>query len=92
MAADIIKVVLTPDYIVELTSDSPDVKSLVDTITKNRDLINPEKIDVKCDNHEFDVESFAEVIQDLVRDYLEAIRLEQESLESELKILRGGVE
>ena len=89
MVTDKIKVILAKGCDVELTSDSPDVKLLVDTITKNRESIDPEKIGVKCDNSEFDEKSFAEVIQELVRDYLEAIKLERESLEAELKILRG---
>ena len=47
---------------------------------------------VECDNSEFDAESFAEMVHELVRDYLEAIKLERKSLEVELKVLRGGVE
>ena len=32
------------------------------------------------------------MVQELVRDYLEAIKLECKSLEAELKVLRGGAE
>ena len=32
------------------------------------------------------------MVHELVRDYLEAIKLERKSLEVELKVLRGGVE
>lgn len=35
--------------------------------------------------------TFAEVVQELVRDYLEAIKLERKSLEMELKVLCGGM-
>lgn len=34
--------------------------------------------------------TFAEVVQELARDYLEAIKLERKSLEMELKVLCGG--
>lgn len=92
MATDKIKVILVEGCEVELASDSPDVKFLVSTITRNRESIDPEKIRVECDNSEFDAASFAEVVQELVRDYLEAIKLERESLEAELEALRVDVE
>ena len=48
MVTDKIKVILAKGCDVELTSDSPDVKLLVDTITKNRESIDPEKIGVSA--------------------------------------------
>lgn len=72
---------------IELASDSPDLKSLVQAIVENRDAIDPEKIVVECDDERFDSVSFAEIISVAVKSFLDELRIDKEKLETALSEL-----
>ena len=74
-----IKVTLGDGIVAELDGDAPNVKELVEVITKNRDSVDVEKIAVKGPTPEFDDESFKEVIVEVVTDYLKAITIEKKA-------------
>ena len=67
---------------IELASDSPDLKSLVQVIVENRDAIDPEKIVVECDDERFDSVGFA------VKSFLDELRIDKEKLETALSELK----
>lgn len=69
---------------IELASDSPDLKSLVQAIVENRDAIDPEKIVVECDDERFDSVGFAEIISVAVKSFLDELRIDKEKLETAL--------
>lgn len=72
---------------IELASDSPDLKSLVQAIVENRDAIDPEKIVVECDDERFDSVDFAEIISVAVKSFLDELRIDKEKLETALSEL-----
>lgn len=69
---------------IELASDSPDLKNLVQVIVENRDAIDPEKIVVECDDEHFDSAGFAEIITVAVKSFLDELRIDKEKLETAL--------
>lgn len=87
MAADdqtILKVNLLPDNqdaSVELTSSSPDLDAFVEKIVAYKDKIKVETITVMCDDEQFDTDSFKEIVTTSIKDFLEAIDLEQEKFD-----------
>ena len=66
---------------VELTSSSPDLDRFVGKIVEYKEKIDVEKITVECDDEKFDVSSFREIVTESVRDFLEKVALEQQTLE-----------
>ena len=72
---------------IELASDSPDLKSLVQAIVENRDAIDPEKIVVECDDERFDSVGIAEIISVAVKSFLDELRIDKEKLETALSEL-----
>lgn len=72
---------------IELASDSPDLKSLVQAIVENRDAIDPEMIVVECDDERFDSVGFAEIISVAVKSFLDELRIDKEKLETALSEL-----
>ena len=73
---------------IELASDSPDLKSLVQVIVENRDAIDPEKIVVECDDERVDSVGFAEIISVAVTSFLDELRIDKEKLEIALSELK----
>lgn len=87
MAADnqaTIKVDLLPDNqeaSVELASSSPDLDAFVKKIVEYKEKIDIEKIAVTCDDENFDVDSFKEIVSTSIKDFLDAIALEQKKFD-----------
>lgn len=73
---------------IELASDSPDLKSLVQVIVENRDAIDPEKIVVECDDDYFDSAGFAEIISVAVKSFLDELGIDKEKLATALSELK----
>ncbi len=63
---------------VELSSDTPDMQTMIDIIVENRATINIDDITVSCpDDNDFDKEGFEEMIKEVIKQYLETLRLEE---------------
>lgn len=63
---------------VELSSDTPDMQTMIDIIVENRTTINIDDITVSCsDDIDFDKEGFEEMIKEVIKQYLETLRLEE---------------
>lgn len=83
MAADKqakLKVNLLPDNqdaSLELASSSPNLDAFVKKIVAYKDEIDVEKITVTCDDEKFDADSFKEIVSTSIKDFLDAIDLEQ---------------
>lgn len=84
MAKETITVKLFDDKKVELASDSPDLKNLIQTIVENRALVNPESISVKCDDESFDCKGFADIVSAATKSFLEELRIDEENLKTAL--------
>ena len=80
----ILKVNLLPDNqdaSVALTSSSPNLDAFVEKIVAYKDDIDVEKINVMCDDEKFDTNNFKEIVTTSIKDFLEAIDLEQEKFD-----------
>lgn len=90
MANKSIIVKLLDDKKIELASDSPDLGSLIQAIVENRTAIDPEKIDVECDDKNFDCKGFAEIISVTAKSFLDELRIDKENLEAALAEIGEG--
>lgn len=87
MAADKqakLKVNLLPDNqdaSLELASSSPDLDTFVEKIVTYKDKIDVKKIKVTCNDKNFDIDSFEEIISTSIKDFLKEIALEQEKFD-----------
>lgn len=78
MENDKIILVLGEEINVELSSNTPDMQKMIDTIVKNREKINLDKIDVQIsENSNFDKQGFIEMIENVINAYLEDLKLEE---------------
>lgn len=87
-----LKVNLLPDVqeaSVELTSSSPNLDAFVEKIVAYRDEIDIEKITVTCDDEKFDADSFKEIVSTSIKDFLDAIALEQTKFDEVIASLEG---
>ena len=87
-----LKVNLLPDVqeaSVELTSSSPNLDEFVEKIVAYRDEIDVEKITVTCDDEKFDADSFKEIVSTSIKDFLDAIALEQTKFDEVIASLEG---
>lgn len=92
MESKSITVNLLPDKKVELTSDSPDLKKLVQAIVECRDRIDPEKIGVECADESFDSKGFADIVSVATKLFLEESRIDRKKLDAVLAKIDEGAE
>lgn len=92
MESKSITVNLLPDKKVELTSDSPDLKKLVQAIVECHDRIDPEKIGVECADEGFDSRGFADIISVATKSFLAESRIDKEKLDAALAEIGEGKE
>lgn len=82
MANSEVTVILEPGVDVVLTTDNPDIGSLVDEIVKHSNSLDVDKIYVSCEGVDnFDMDSFTEIIRDSSRQFIDAIKLEKEAFD-----------
>lgn len=74
-----ITVTLAPGHAVTLTTDAPDIKGLVDEIVKVKDIFDPDELKIDCEHEEFDKKKFEEIVLLATKDFLEALRLDEEA-------------
>lgn len=78
MENETIQLRLNKTVSVELSSDTPDMQTMIDIIVENRATINIDDITVSCpDDSDFDKEGFEEMIKEVIKQYLETLRLEE---------------
>lgn len=69
---------------VALTSDSPDLQKLVQSIVANRDSIDVEKITVVCDDEKFDSKGFGDIVSAATKSFLDELKVDKEKLDAAL--------
>ncbi len=89
MANKTVCVTLAPGHEVSLTSDAPDIGTLVKEIVKVRDAFNPEQVKVDCSYEGFDEASFREVVVQAASDFIDAIHLDKVAYDNALKELKA---
>ena len=76
-----------------LTTDAPDIKGLVDEIVKVKDIFDPDELKIDCEHEEFDKKKFEEIVLLATKDFLEALRLDEEAYRSALtELIERGQE
>lgn len=74
---------LTEEISVELSADTPDMQTLIDKIVENRDIINIKNISVTIpEGSNFDKEGFECMIKNVIKEYLETLKLEENNFVS----------
>lgn len=68
---------LTEKISIILSADTPDMQTLIDKIVENRDIIDIEDISVTIpEGSNFDKEGFEFMIKNVIKEYLETLKLE----------------
>lgn len=80
-----IKVCLLNKVYVELDSDNPNIRKLVEKIVDNRDKIVPNEVKIECKESNFDSKGFEKIIIELIDKTLDEIRINEKDLEEALK-------
>lgn len=75
-----ITIIFNSDEKIELSNNTPDLKSLVDKIVELKDVIVIDDIKVKCVK-EFDVENFASIIKTSITEFISKININNEDFE-----------
>lgn len=73
---------------IELTSNTPDMQKIIDFIVENRENINVDEISIETNDEQFDKNGFEEMIKEVVNEYLNKIKLEEDELDRLLKELK----
>ncbi|MFR2738317.1 MAG: hypothetical protein ACLTDX_10895 [[Clostridium] innocuum] len=74
---------LTEEISVELSADTTDMQTLIDKIVENRDIINIKNISVTIpEGSNFDKEGFECMIKNVIKEYLETLKLEENNFVS----------
>ena len=81
-----IKVVINNEMI-ELESNNPDLKSLINLILKKEENFNFDTIEVKTDDDKFDKESFKEILIESINEFKNKIKLLEIKKDADKKII-----
>ncbi len=84
-----VKVKLGEGVCFELSPSTMNVKEIVRSITENKDNINPDFIEVTCEEEDFDVEGFKMLLKDVTEEYIEEIKINDELLAANKNYLNG---
>ncbi len=88
-AKNTVTVKLSDKKSVPLESDSPNIDSLIKAINDLKDDLVLEDIETISTNKQFDCESFTQVIQDAISEYLSAIQIDKTQFDAAIKTLRA---
>ena len=80
-----IKVFLLKKVAVELDSDNPDIRKLIERIVVNRDKIMPDEVKIECKESNFDSKGFEKIVVELITKTLKEIKINEKELEEALK-------
>lgn len=80
-----IKVFLLKKVVVELDSDNPDIRKLIERIVVNRDKIMPDEVKIECKESNFDSNGFKKIVVELITKTLKEIKINEKELKEALK-------
>lgn len=80
-----IKVSLFNKVAIELDSDNPDIRKLVEKIVDNRDKIVLNDVKIECKESNFDSKGFEKIVIALISKTLNEIKINEKELEEALK-------
>lgn len=80
-------ITLTKDCVVTLTSDNPNLDSLIEAFIENKDSIDINNISVESSNSKFDKESFKDILISSFNSFSEDLKLEKEKYDLEINKL-----
>lgn len=80
-----IKVSLFNKVAIELDSDNPDIRKLVEKIVDNRDKIVLNDVKIECKESNFDSKGFKKIVVALISKTLSEIKINEKELEEALK-------
>lgn len=81
-----IEVVINNETI-ELESNNPDLKALINLILKQKENFNFDTIEVKTDDDKFDKESFKEILIESINEFKNKIKLLEIKKDADKKII-----
>lgn len=71
---------------VSLTSNSPDIDSLISAVVDARDGFNADEISVSCpDDENFDCDGFKDILVKLSQEFIDSINREHEGLRNAIE-------
>lgn len=86
-----IKVVINNETI-ELESNNPDLKALINLILKQEENFNFDTIEIKTDDDKFDKDSFKEILIESINEFKNKIKLLEIKKVADKKIIEELVE
>ncbi len=86
-----IKVVINSETI-ELESNNPDLKSLINLILSQEENFNFDTIEIKTDDDKFDKDSFKEILIESINEFKNKIKLLEIKKVADRKIIKELVE
>lgn len=86
-----IKVVINSEPI-ELESNNPDLKSLINLILRQEENFNFDTIEIKTDDDKFDKDSFKEILIESINEFKNKIKLLEIKKVADRKIIEELVE
>lgn len=86
-----IKVVINSETI-ELESNNPDLKSLINLILSQEENFNFDTIEIKTDDDKFDKDSFKEILIESINEFKNKIKLLEIKKVADRKIIKEQVE
>lgn len=84
-----VTVKLSKEKPVILESDSPNIDALIKAINELKDDLVLEDIETTSTNKQFDCESFTQVIQEAISEYLSAIQIDKAQFDAAIKALEA---
>ena len=73
-----------------LDGKNPSIKEVVEKITEIKERINPSNIKVVCSSENFDTEGFEKMISNIVKEYLEKIKINKVNHDNCLAEIKKG--
>ena len=86
-----IKVVINSETI-ELESNNPDLKSLINLILSQEENFNFDTIEIKTDDDKFDKDSFKEILIESINEFKNKIKLLEIKKVADRKIIKELIE
>ena len=79
-----IKIFLLKKVVVELDSDNPDIRKLIERIVVNKDKIVADEVKIECKESNFDSKGFKKIVVELITKTLKEIKINEKELEEAL--------
>ena len=73
-----------------LKSNDPDLEKIVKVCVERRDEIDPNKIEVNCNDANFDVDGFTKIIRVSIKEFLDKLVIDYEKIKEVVKIINDN--